>query len=49
LLPQAQAESHETTVYVRPAAGGVQASRAAAVATRIDARHFVVTEQVMLG
>jgi len=49
LLPHAQAELQETTVYVRPAAGVAQASSAAAVATSIDIRHFAVTEQIMRG
>ena len=49
LLPQAQAELQETTVYGRPAAGAAEASRAAAVATSVDTRHFAVAEQVMRG
>jgi hypothetical protein len=49
LLPHAQAELHETTVYVRALAGAAQASKTAAVATSVDTRHFAVTEQVMRG
>jgi hypothetical protein len=50
LLPHAQAELHETTVYGRALAGAAQASRPVTVtAITRGRRHFAVTERLMCG